>query len=71
MGREKMIIAPSFIESGEGFITKPQEIVNYFNNYFISKVDNIRNGMLPANSHLSESIIQNDIMKDKECCVQI
>lgn len=24
---------PSFIESSDGFITKPQEIANYFNNY--------------------------------------
>lgn len=67
MGREKKGKTPAFIESGEGFITKPQEIADYFNNYFISKVDKIRNDTLPANSQLSESIIQNDIMKDKEC----
>lgn len=56
MGRDKMGKTPLFIESSDGFITRPKEID--FNNYFISKVNTIRNGMLLLNGHLSESIIK-------------
>lgn len=55
MGRDKMGKTPSFIESSDGFITRPKEIADYFNNYFISKVNTIRKGMLPVDGHLSES----------------
>ncbi len=47
----------TFIES-DGFITKPHEIADHFNSYFISKVNIIRNSMLPVNGLLSDSIIK-------------
>lgn len=58
MGRDRMGKTPSFIEAGDGFITRPKDIPDYFNNCFTSKVNTIQNGMLPINGHLSESIIK-------------
>lgn len=34
---------PSFLETEGHFLTKPTEIANYLNNYFIKKIDDLRN----------------------------
>ena len=34
--------APSFIESDGSFITKPADIANYFNDFFIGKISKLR-----------------------------
>lgn len=67
VGRDKMGKAPSFIEVDGVFVTKAVDIANYFNNFFINKVNTIRNQMLPVSGGLSDSIIKNKIMKDKVC----
>ena len=67
MGRSKMAKTPSFIELNGEFITKPSDIANYFNNYFLSKVNTLRNQMLPVSGGLSKAIIQNHIMCGKDC----
>ena len=58
---------PSFIEVEGIFITRPVDIANYFNSFFINKVNTIRDQMLPVSDGLSDSIIKNKIMKDKVC----
>lgn len=63
MGKDKRTKTSTFIESGNGLIAKLQDIANYFNDYFIGKVDTIRNQMLPV----SESLIKQHIMYDKKC----
>ena len=67
MGRSKMAKTPSFIELNGEFITKPSDIANYFNNYFLSKVNTLRNQMLPVSGGLSKAIIKNHIMCGKDC----
>src|SRR4029434_1031939 len=67
MGRSKMAKTPSFIELNGEFITKPPDIANYFNNYFLSKVNTLRNQMLPVSGGLSKAIIKNHIMCGKDC----
>ena len=62
-----MAKTPSFIELNGEFITKPSDIANYFNNYFLSKVNTLRNQMLPVSGGLSKAIIQNHIMCGKDC----
>jgi hypothetical protein len=62
-----MAKTPSFIELNGEFITKPSDIANYFNNYFLSKVNTLRNQMLPVSGGLSRAIIQNHIMCGKDC----
>ena len=59
---EVMAKTPSFIELNGEFITKPSDIANYFNNYFLSKVNTLQNQMLPVSGGLSRAIIQNHIM---------
>ena len=49
MGR-KTISTPFFIKSDGLFITKPFDVANYFNDYFIGKVDKLRQEMPTANS---------------------
>ena len=41
---------PSFIESDGLFITKPFDVANYFNDYFIGKVGKLRQEMPTTNS---------------------
>ena len=62
-----MAKTPSFIELNGEFITKPSDIANYFNNYFLSKVNTLRNQMLPVSGGLSKAIIKNHIMCGKDC----
>lgn len=58
---------PSFIEVEGSFITKPVEIANYFNDYFMNKVCKLRQEMSSPNDESLYSCIQNKIMHDKNC----
>ncbi len=58
---------PSFIEAEGSFITKPTDIVNYFNDHFIGKVCRLRQEMPIPHSEPSYSSIQGKITKDKNC----
>ena len=33
---------PSFIEADGSFITKPLDIANYFNDFFVGKIENLK-----------------------------
>ena len=57
MGR-KTNWSPSFIESDGLFITKPFDIANYFNDYFIGKVGKLRQEMPTMNNEPSYSCIE-------------
>ena len=57
----------SFIEINGAFLTKPVDIANYFNNYFTSKVENLRAIMTPSDGSSSCALIENYIMKEKNC----
>ena len=58
MGR-KTNSTPSFIESDGLFITKPFDVANYFNYYFIGKLGTLRQEMPTTNSEPSYSWIKN------------
>ena len=64
MGR-KNNSTPSFIESEGAYITKPLDIANYFNNYFIDKVENLRQGMPKSSCERSYVNIRDIIVKNK------
>ena len=57
----------SFIEIDRSFITKPYEIANYFNNYFINKVDRLRNDMCTTSNKGSNDRIKKSIMNGRVC----
>lgn len=71
VGKESINKVPSFIEVEGVFITKPRDIANYFNNFFINKVESITSQMQPT-SGISDSnlIIKNKIMNGKTCGFQ-
>lgn len=66
MGR-KPNSTPTFIDTGESFLTKPCEIADYFNSFFINKVDKSRNEMTSTRNASSYSNIEQKIMTDKNC----
>ena len=66
MGR-KTKSTPSFIESIGLIITKPFDVANYFNDYFIGKVGKRRQEMPTTNSEQFYSCIKKRIMKEKHC----
>ena len=66
MGR-KTNSTPSFIKSDGLFITKPFDVANYFNDYFIGKVGKLRQKMPTTNSEPSHSCIKKQITKEKHC----
>ena len=59
--------APSFIESGGSFITKPTDIANYFNDFVIGKIRKHRHDMPATNDDTTHPSIIDQIMKDKDC----
>lgn len=70
MGRKSKTVI-SFIQSGDGaFITKPLDIANHFNIFFKSKVNNLRSGFSNSDGSLSQTLIGNSIMKNKNCLFQ-
>ena len=66
MGRKPNSTA-SFIDTGESFLTKPSEIADYFNSFFINKVDKLRSEMSSTSNASSYSNIEQKIMKGKNC----
>ncbi len=50
----------TFLEVEGNFPTKPTEIANYFSNYFICKVDKLKNNMpsVDIDNHISSLIIK-------------
>ena len=48
-------------------MTKLVDIANYFNNYFNSKVNKLRNVMEPTDNRQSYDVIKEKIMRDKSC----
>ena len=59
--------APSFIESDGSFITKPTDIANYLNYFFIGKISKHRDAMPATNADTTHPNISDQIMKDKNC----
>ena len=57
----------SLIENNGTFLTKPVEIANYFNNYFVIKVDGLRKGLMPVDGTSSCTLIEKCMMKNKNC----
>ena len=66
-GGKKANSAPSFIESGCSFITKPTDIANYFNYLFNGKISKLRDDMTATNADTTHPSICDQIMKDKNC----
>ena len=64
---EKANSAPSFIESDGSFITKPTDTANYFNDFFLRKINKLRDDMPATNAYTTHSSISDQIMKDKNC----
>ena len=59
---------PSFIESDRLFITKPFDVANYFNYYFIGKLGKLDKQSKPmTNSEQLYSCIKKTIMNGKQC----
>jgi hypothetical protein len=59
--------APSFIEADGLFLSKPFDIANHFNNFFVDKTSKLNHYMQTTNAEPSYSCIWNQIMKDKRC----
>ena len=58
---------PSFIEADGSFITKPLHIANYFNDFFVRKIENLKNETTSLHNNFSIQLINNKIMNDKDC----
>ncbi len=58
--------SPNYVECAGQLITRPYEVANYFNNFFINKVDRLRSCMQLVDVNLPCSIVK-DIMSDKTC----
>ena len=57
---------PSYLEVGGEFFTKPKDIANHLNSYFITKIDKLKSTVLPNNTDLSYTLIDH-IMEGKQC----
>lgn len=57
----------SFVELHGVYLTKPIQIANYFNEYFVNKVSNLRETMKCMADSNSNELIETFIMKDKLC----
>ena len=58
--RRKSNMGNTYVDcEGVFFITKPQEIANYFNDYFINKIEKLRATMSPKHGSLSHVLIEN------------
>lgn len=66
MGRGKNATA-SFVETEGIFITKPQGIANYFNNYFTSKIQILKNAMRATEVKGPQTIMKDCTMMGKKC----
>ena len=53
------------------FLSRPSDIANYLNKYFINKVDELNNNMPAVDvNNISNSLIKDNIMKDKQCLLK-
>lgn len=66
MGRKSNVSTP-FVESNGLVVKKPGDIAYHFNDYYISKVVNLRQAMGMSHNTVSSDCIKNVIMKDKNC----
>lgn len=66
----KMVKRLLFIEHNGILITRPYDIANYFNKYFLQKVNSIRDQLLPGCYRPSIANIRNHIMVNKDCCFE-
>ena len=64
---KKANLPPSFIESDGSFITKPTDIANYFNDFFMGKISKLRDDMQATNAATTHPSIFDQMMKDKHC----
>lgn len=55
------------MESNRLVLTKPCDITNHFNDFYVSKVSQLRQGMHISNNIKSNGHIKNIIMEDKGC----
>lgn len=67
LGRTDMSKMSSLIEDNGTVITKPFEIANYFNNYYEDKVKVILSEMSQFRTGISETIIREKIMFNRNC----
>ena len=59
--------SPSFLESDGTFIRKPHDIANYLNEYFVGKIETLKNEMTNSDNKLSKQLINDYFMKNKDC----
>ena len=57
----------SFVETDGVYLTRPQQISNYFNDFFIEKIARLRGNIDSTVLSDSENLIKEIIMKDKMC----
>ena len=65
MLEKKANSAPSFIESGGSFTTKPTDIVNYFNHFLIGKISKFRHEMPATTADTKHQSISEQMMNDR------
>ena len=61
---QKGKLRPSFIESDGSFISKPTDIANYFNDFFIRKISKLRHDMPATNADTTHPSISDQNMKE-------
>lgn len=66
LGRKGNLV-PFSIEVEGSFLTKPEAIANYFNDYFINKTQILQRNMSKLNGKQSCRCIRESIMKEKNC----
>lgn len=64
---EKKPTCTSLVESEGVYLTKPLNISNYFNNYFVNKVIKLRENMDINDNSKSNMLIQKHITNNKKC----
>ena len=66
MGGKSTVCTP-FVESNEFVLTKPGDIANHFNDYYVGKVSKLRQAMNSSDNVKSNDCIKHIIMKDNSC----
>ena len=66
LGR-KPASSPAYIETDGTFLTKPDQIANYFNDFFLAKVNQLRSNMTQKGPNISNFLIEDKIMSNKVC----
>ena len=65
MGRKPTVCTP-YVESNGLILTKPGDIANHFNDYYMRKISKLRQAMVFTENIKSNHCIRDCIMKDKE-----